>query len=136
VHGRAATVAHRHKPVLIGFDCVHVAIDDHFRLAYVEVVPDERVVACAGFLRPAVAWFADRNVTVARVLTDNEQWTTALDAWLEHYTTARSHSALKGQTPIRPEDYPAASCMTVPPSTNTHARGPLTRPYPTAGGGR
>jgi hypothetical protein len=50
VHGRAATVDHRHKPVPIGFDYVHVAIDDHSRLAYVEVLPDERVNACAGFL--------------------------------------------------------------------------------------
>jgi transposase len=42
LHGRAATVDHRHKPVPIGFDYVHVAIDDHSRLAYVEVLPDER----------------------------------------------------------------------------------------------
>ncbi len=71
VHGRAATVDHRHKPVPIGFDYVHVAIDDHSRLAYVEVLPDERVNACAGFLIRAVAWFAARGVTIARVLTDN-----------------------------------------------------------------
>ena len=71
MHGRAATVDHRHKPVPIGFDYVHVAIDDHSRLAYVEVLPDERVEACAGFLARAVAWFATHHVTVARVLTDN-----------------------------------------------------------------
>jgi transposase InsO family protein len=155
VHGRAATVDHRHKPVPIGFDYVHVAIDDHSRLAYVEVLPDERVDACAGFLTRAVAWFAARDVTVARVLTDNalsyrrggawiaactelgiarrfikpgrpwtngkaerfnrtlrtewayatgwtnnDQRTAALDTWLEHYNTARSHSALGGHPPI------------------------------------
>lgn len=155
VHGRAATVDHRHKATLIGFDYVHVAIDDHSRLAYVEVLPDERVDACAGFLTRAVGWFAARDVTIQRVLTDNalsyrrgnawigactdlgvarrfiqpghpwtngkaerfnrtlrtewayatawtnnDQRTAALDGWLEHYNTARSHSALKGRTPI------------------------------------
>ncbi len=48
VHGRAATVAHRHKPTLIGFDYVRVAIDERSRLAYVEVLPDERTGTCAG----------------------------------------------------------------------------------------
>ena len=155
VHGRQATVGHRHKPVPIGFDYVHVAIDDHSRLAYVEVLPDERVDACAGFLRRAATWFAARNVTVERVLTDNamsyrrgnawaaactelglgrrfiqpgrpwtngkaerfnrtlrtewayatawtnnDQRTAALDSWLQHYNTARSHSALGGRPPI------------------------------------
>jgi transposase InsO family protein len=155
VHGREATVDHRHKPVPIGFDYVHVAIDDHSRLAYVEVLRDERVDACAGFLTRAVAWLAEHGVTVERVLTDNAmsyrrgnawiaacdqlrigrrfiqpgrpwtngkaerfnrtlrtEWayatgwtsnaqrTAALDAWLEHYNTARSHSALGGRTPI------------------------------------
>jgi transposase InsO family protein len=155
VHGRTATVDHRHKPVPIGFDYVHVAIDDHTRLAYAEVLPDERVHACAGFLTRAVAWFAAREVTVRRVLTDNamsyrhggawivactelaiarrftrpgrpwtngkaerfnrtlrtewayatawtsnDQRTAALDSWLTHYNTARSHSALGGRPPI------------------------------------
>jgi Integrase core domain len=50
---------------------VHVAIDDHTRLACVEVLPDERVNACADFLTRAVAWFAAHGVTVARVLTGN-----------------------------------------------------------------
>ncbi len=71
VHGRAATVDHRHKPIPIGFDYVHVAIDDHTRLAYVEVLPDERVDACAGFLTRAVAWLAAHGIVVRRVLTDN-----------------------------------------------------------------
>jgi transposase InsO family protein len=155
VHGRAATVDHRHKPTPIGFDYVHVAIDDHSRAAYVEVLPDERVTACAGFLTRATAWFAAHGIVVRRVLTDNamsyrrgnawiaactdlgiarrfiqpghpwtngkaerfnrtlrtewayatgwtsnDQRTAALDAWLEHYNTARSHSALGGHPPI------------------------------------
>jgi transposase InsO family protein len=151
VHGRCEEVRGRG----LGWDYVHVAIDDHSRLAYAEVLPDERVATCAGFLTRAAAWFAAHGVTVARVLTDNaksyrvgrawiavcaqlgiarrfikpgrpwtngkaerfnrtlqtewayatawscnDQRTAALDSWLEHYNTARSHSALGGRPPI------------------------------------
>jgi transposase InsO family protein len=69
--GRDATIAHRHKPVRIGFDFLHVAVDDHTRLAYVEAHDDERDATAAGFLRRACAWFAGHQVRVQRVLTDN-----------------------------------------------------------------
>jgi transposase InsO family protein len=151
VHGRREEVRGRG----IGWDYVHVAIDDHTRLAYAEVLPDERTATCADFLLRAATWFAVRGVTVRRVLTDNAksyrigkawiaactqlsvgrrfiqpgrpwtngkaerfnrtlqtEWayatawltnderTAALDGWLEHYNTARSHSALGGHPPI------------------------------------
>jgi transposase InsO family protein len=151
IHGRSEEVRGRG----LGWDYVHVAIDDHTRLAYAEVLPDERAATCAGFLTRAAAWFAAHGVTVHRVLTDNalsyrkgaawiaactqlrigrrfiqpgrpwtngkaerfnrtlqsewayatawtsnDQRTTALDSWLEHYNTARSHSALGGHPPI------------------------------------
>lgn len=54
-----------------GWDAVHVAVDDTTRLAYVEVLPDEKAVTSVGFLTRAVAWFAERGVTVQRVMTDN-----------------------------------------------------------------
>jgi transposase InsO family protein len=69
--GRDATIAHRHKPVPIGFDYLHVAVDDHTRLAYVEAHADERDATAAGFLHRACAWFAGQGVRVERVLTDN-----------------------------------------------------------------
>lgn len=151
IHGRSEEVRGRG----IGWDYVHVAIDDHTRLAYAEVLPNERAGTCAGFLTRAVAWFAAHGVTVRRVLTDNalsyrrgdawiaactrlgigrrfiqpghpwtngkaerfnrtlqtewayaiawtsnDQRTAALDSWLEHYNTARSHSALGGRPPV------------------------------------
>ncbi len=55
----------------IGWDFVHVGIDDCSRLAYAEVLRDERSVTVAGFLRRAVAWFARRGVVAQRVLSDN-----------------------------------------------------------------
>jgi transposase InsO family protein len=55
----------------IGYDYVHAAVDDHSRLAYVELLADERDQTCAGFWRRAQAFFAGHNITVRRVLTDN-----------------------------------------------------------------
>jgi transposase InsO family protein len=54
-----------------GWDFVHVAVDDTSRLAYVEILDDERGVSCVGFLRRAIAWFAAQAITVERVMTDN-----------------------------------------------------------------
>ena len=54
-----------------GWEFVHVAVDDTTRLAYVEVLPDERGPTSTAFLARAVAWFASRGVTVERVMTDN-----------------------------------------------------------------
>lgn len=46
-------------------------LDDHSRLAYVEICTDEKAAIAVGVLHRAVAWFAERNVTVERVLSDN-----------------------------------------------------------------
>lgn len=54
-----------------GWDHVHVAVDDHSRAAYVEVLDDERQETCVEFLTRAIAWFAARGVQVERVMTDN-----------------------------------------------------------------
>jgi transposase InsO family protein len=54
-----------------GWDVVHVAVDDTSRLAYVEILDDEKAVTCVGFLRRAIAWFAAQGVVVRRVMTDN-----------------------------------------------------------------
>jgi len=55
----------------IGWEFVHVAVDDATRLAYVEVLADERGTTAAGFLRRAVAFFRRYGIRVERVLTDN-----------------------------------------------------------------
>jgi transposase InsO family protein len=75
-HGRdsAQHRASRSAPK-VGYDYVHVAVDDHSRLAYVEVINTdqggENQQACAGFLRRAHTWFADHGVTIERIMTDN-----------------------------------------------------------------
>jgi transposase InsO family protein len=54
-----------------GWQYVHLAIDDHSRLAYAEILPTESPADCTRFLRRAVAWYADHAVTVERVISDN-----------------------------------------------------------------
>ena len=55
----------------IGIAFLHTVIDDHSRVAYVEICTDEKAETAVGVLRRAVAWFADRGVNVERVLSDN-----------------------------------------------------------------
>lgn len=54
-----------------GWEFAHVCIDDHSRVAYVEVLEDETTISAIGFLERAVRWFAELGVRVERVLTDN-----------------------------------------------------------------
>ena len=55
----------------VGWEFVHVAIDDTSRLAYVEIHDDEHPGTCIGFLRRAIAFFASKGVAVLAVMTDN-----------------------------------------------------------------
>ena len=68
MHGRGIP---RPKPGPIGYDFIHSAIDAHTRLAYSEVLPDERGPTCAGFWTRAEAFFADHDIHVEVVLSDN-----------------------------------------------------------------
>ena len=54
-----------------GWQYLHVAIDDHTRLAYCELLASERKGDCAAFLERAVRWYAEQGIVVERVLTDN-----------------------------------------------------------------
>jgi transposase InsO family protein len=55
----------------IGWEYVHVAVDDYSRLAYAEILDDEKASSAIAFLRRAVAFFARHGVQVERVMTDN-----------------------------------------------------------------
>src|SRR5204862_2114878 len=55
----------------VGWEYVHIAIDDATRLAYVELLADEKATTAVGFLRRAVAHFATHGITVERLITDN-----------------------------------------------------------------
>jgi transposase InsO family protein len=71
----------------IGFDYVHCAVDDHTRLAYAEIHPDETATTCAAFLRSAAAWFASAGIPhIERVLTDNAKAYRTSHAWRDALT--------------------------------------------------
>ena len=55
----------------VGWEYVHVCVDDYSRLAYAEVLPDEKAATATGFLRRAVAYYRRHGITVEGVLTDN-----------------------------------------------------------------
>ncbi len=55
----------------VGYECVHVCVDDCSRLAYVEVLRDEKATTAIGFLKRAVAFYRSHGVTVERLMTDN-----------------------------------------------------------------
>ena len=55
----------------VGWDRVHIAIDDHTRLAYAEELPDELPATTAGFLRRAWRFYAAHGIEIERILTDN-----------------------------------------------------------------
>lgn len=55
----------------VGWECVHVAVDDFSRLAYVEVLPDQKAATAIGFLERALAFYSAHGIQVERVMTDN-----------------------------------------------------------------
>lgn len=71
-HGRHMSRTFAQKKARIGFDYVHSAVDDHSRLAYSEILDDEKGQTCAQFLARAAEYFADHGVTtIEAVITDN-----------------------------------------------------------------
>jgi transposase InsO family protein len=108
-----------------GWQHVHIAIDDHSRLAYTEVLAGQDKQAGAAFLRRAVAWYAQQGITIERVVSDNakayhsQRWhqtcqqlgiryaypsshhrTRALSGWTRWYNRHRPHGSLGGRPPI------------------------------------
>ena len=75
--GRVAGIGHRihgdrrRRARKVGWEYLHVAIDDATRLTYAEVLPAGDAPACASFLRRTLAWFQRRGVRIRRLLTDN-----------------------------------------------------------------
>jgi transposase InsO family protein len=79
VHGRGATAIQRDRDTRVGYDYIHCMIDDHSRLAYSEVLGDEKGTTCAGFLARALDYFAAHGIgQVERLMTDN--------AWAYRYS--------------------------------------------------
>jgi transposase InsO family protein len=94
------TTRNRHHHELLGTAFVHTVIDDHSRVAYAEIHSDEKAETAVGVLKRAVSWFADRGVTVERVLSDNGS---AYKSHLWRDTCAELGIKVKKTRPYRPQ---------------------------------
>lgn len=91
---RGRSVGMRHKSrTPAGYAYLHHAVDDHSRLAYSEIHPDQTKETAAAFWHRARAWFTARGITIRAVLTDNgnayrsRHWAQALGPDIRHYRT-------------------------------------------------
>ena len=88
--------SHADKQRSDGYEYAHAIIDDHSRLSYVELHPDERIETVLAFTRRAFDWYADRGIQSRRMMTDNAWVYTQsprfkqllADADIRHLTTA------------------------------------------------
>ncbi len=88
-HGRAVGKTAAQKKARIGFDYVHSMVDDHSRLAYSEILPDEQGPTCAAFILRAAAYFASHGIIrIEEVITDN------------HWSYRRSHDVRDAMTAL------------------------------------
>ena len=98
--GFKETLVGPHSKRPLGIECMHVAIDDHSRVVYVEALDDEKGVTTARFLERALSFFSAKGVEVKRILTDNGG-NYRSHAFAE---VAESHSIrLKRTRPYRPQ---------------------------------
>lgn len=98
VLGRAAAPKAHHSG--LGYDHLEVIVDDHTRLAYVALVPNESATSAARALLDAAVWFAERGVRIERVLTDNA-W--AYTSPTYERATASIAATHKRTRPYRPQ---------------------------------
>lgn len=68
---KSSGVLDKYRRPVRGYHFLHTALDDHSRLAYTELLTDERKETAGAFWCRAAAWFAEQGITIRRVLTDN-----------------------------------------------------------------
>jgi transposase InsO family protein len=83
----------------IGWEFVHVAIDDASRIAFSQVMPDERKGSATAFLKAALAYYESLGITVARVMTDNGSCYRSFDFRIACRDLALKHIRTKPYTP-------------------------------------
>jgi transposase InsO family protein len=88
---RSQSLRGRSVETLVGYDYAHAVVDDHSRLAYAELLPDERAVTVVGFTERALAFFARHGIEAKRLMTDN--------AWC--YTRSRAFRRLLDEHEIK-----------------------------------
>ena len=130
VHGRGNTPRGMGRA---GYDFLHVAIDDHTRIAFVQFRPDEKGTTCAEFIGDAFAFYAQLDINVERAMTDNAK-NYVLSAAFQAALGDRRH---KRTRPPRPQTNATPSGSTEPCSRSgpTPACSPATTNVPTHSSG-
>lgn len=95
----SATARKNYRPV-IGYGYLHTALDDHSRLAYTEILADERKETAAAFLTRAHAWYGAAGITIERIISDNGACYRSRD-WAA--TCAQLNITPKRTRPYRPQ---------------------------------
>ena len=90
----------RKVETLVGYDFAHAILDDHSRLAYVELHADERAPTITGFVERALAWFDHHGIEAKRLMTDNA-WTYARNRSLRELLASREIKVL-ARSPTAP----------------------------------
>jgi transposase InsO family protein len=99
-NARASTTERRNNHAPIGYSYVHNAVDDHSRLAYTEILPDEKKQTAVAFWQRAQIFFTTHGITVQQVLTDNGS---CYRSRLWHDTLADADITHKRTRPYRPQ---------------------------------
>ena len=120
----------RHHHPLHGHGFIHAAVDDHSRVAYAEIHPDETSQTATGFLLSAQAWFAARGITVQRVLTDNGACYRS-HRWRQ--TCQQLGITAKRTRPYRPGDQRQGRAVPTAPCSRAGPTGGSTPANPPAG---
>jgi Integrase core domain len=113
----------------VGWEFVHVCIDDASRVAFSQILPDEKKESAVAFLKATVAYYANLGVTITRVMTDNGSCFPMAPAFAPRPSAlpaAISVSSTSGPSPIRPRQTARLSALSRPPCAN----GPTLRPTP------
>ena len=129
--GPTKTRRRRRSPRRVGWECLHVAIDDYSRLAYAEVLDDEKATTAIAFLRRAVAFFARHGITVERVMTDNGSAYVSARPPPSPATSSASATCAPGPTARAPTAKPSASsrpCCAAGPTAAPTAQAPNAPP--------
>jgi hypothetical protein len=117
-------MVNRHRG--IGWESLHVAVDDASRLAYTEILPDERKASAIAFLERALAWFARHGVTLERIMTDNGNAYRSHDFRAACTSAGVRHLRTRPYTPRtngKAERFLQPSCVDAPtPAPSDHNR--------------
>jgi transposase InsO family protein len=120
ITGRRSGMVNRHRG--IGWEYLHVAVDDASRLAYTEILPDERKASAIAFLARTLAWFARHGVKIERIMTDNG------NAYRSH--DFRAACARAGVRHLRTKPYtPAPTARPIASSRPSGANAPTPAPF-------